>query len=119
MPESPDIAVVSVAAPLVVLSNSPFDVNVTVFAPDEDFEDGVAYRLFVFAVGLNSSFQIQAGHVQDVPWTTATSTITITLTAGPTPDLYQITAALLEGKQGFDANDPPSIVSAANPVLVI
>jgi hypothetical protein len=120
----PDIAILQVTAPPVVQCGSTFTIDVTVFAPDEDFEDGVAYRLFLHVCPCEGeppkyTPKIQTGHVQDAPWTTATSTIPFTVTAGATPDIYEVKAVLLEGPKGVpEPDDPPSIVSAG-PIVVI
>ena len=113
---SPKVIVIEkVTAPLMVTADSTFTVNVTVFAPDEDFEDGVAYRLYLFVSSLGgnppvNTFELQSGHVQDGFWTAQTSTTSFTVTAGAAAGLYGVTAAVLEGKQGVpDADDPPSV----------
>ena len=115
---------VSVAPPLVVAGGCTFTVDVTVFAPDEDFEDGVAYRLYVFLCPCGfppaKTPEPLKGHVQEAPWSNATSTIRFTGVAGAAPSFYEVRAALLEGPSGVpDAQDPPSVASAASPIIVI
>jgi hypothetical protein len=125
-PTSPtDIVIekVSVVEP-VVLSGSQFHIDVTVFAPDEDFEDGVAYRLYVFLCPCGyppaKTPEPLKGHVQDAPWDKATSTIRFTGTAGSAPGFYEVRAVLLEGPHGIpEPDDPPSIAEAARPIIVI
>jgi hypothetical protein len=112
----PDIIIksVSVVQP-VVTAGSPFDIDVTVFAPDEDFEDGVAYRLYCFVCSCAGNPPAQVpepvkGHVQDSPWKDATSTIRFTGIAGSAPAIYDVKAVLLEGPSGVpDPDDPPSV----------
>jgi hypothetical protein len=120
-----DIAVkeVRVVEP-VVFAGSEFHVDVTVFAPDEDFEDGVAYRLYVFLCPCGyppkKTPEPLKGHVQDAPWDKAESTIRFTGTAGSAPGFYEVRAVLLEGPSGIpEPDDPPSIAEAAIPIIVI
>ena len=124
----PDIAITGVTVSTsVVATGGTFDVNVTVFAPDEDFEDGVAFRLFcvVCTCGGDPPAHITPasplkGHVQDGFWTTPTSTTTFTVTAGATPAIYNVTAFLLEGVSGLpEQDDLPVSTGSAGPVFVI
>ena len=106
----------------IVCAGGSFTIDVNVTATDDDFEDGSAYRLYLFVQGANgpvvSTPIFQAGHVQEGFWTAPTSDFVATLTAGATPDLYTITAALIEGPKGVDLDGSVSIV-AGNPVLVV
>ena len=119
MPElAPDLVISTVTAPLVVGCGTVFNVDVTVTAGDEEFENGVAYRLFVLVNGL--PLGIKTGNVQDSSWPAATSTISVPFTAGPLcPAIYSVTAFLLEGPRGIpDADDAPS-VAIGNPILAL
>src|SRR5579859_5687803 len=135
MPEEPnptDIVIQSVVAtPTVVGVNQTFTISVTVFAPDEDFEDQVGFRLFcnVCPCGGDGPAAITPlspvkGHVNETGqgWETPQSTFNFTVTAGATPSVYNITAVLLEGTKGVpDAGDPPSVfcTNCSGAVIVV
>ena len=116
-----DLNINSVSVPLVVTGSFSIDVSVT--AGSDSFEDGSAYRLFIFvnsllAGGLLVPTIAIRGHLQEAPWDTLSHTFTIPVTAGPTPDIYTITAALIEGPSGVDPDSVPSFGSAG-PIIVV
>lgn len=115
----PDIAITNVVASTPVVGvGGDFTVDVSVFAPEEDFEDQVGYRLYCYvcSCGGDGPAKIDPplfqGHVNDEPpiWNSQASTITFKVTAGGTPAIYNFTAVLLEGTKGVpDKEDPPSV----------
>jgi hypothetical protein len=111
----------SVSVPSIILSGSSFSIDVSVSASPDDFEDGSAYRLFVFVTTTNGLLMppIQLkGHLQDAPWTTQDYVFSLPVSAGSSVDIYNVTAILIEGPSGIDPDGTPS-VSTAGPILVI
>ncbi len=114
-----DLDITNVSAPSAVLAGSTFSIDVSVTASADSFEDGSAYRLFVLVNGLNVHQLIPLkGHLQDSPWNTPSTVIPFSVTAGPTPDIYTIVAALIEGPSGVDPDSVPSFGSAG-PMIVV
>ncbi len=114
-----DLDINNVSAPSVVLAGNAFSIDLSVTASSDSFEDGSAYRLFVLVNGLNLHQLIPLkGHLQESPWNTPSTVIPVTVTAGPTPDIYTITAALIEGPSGVDPDSVPSFGSAG-PIIVV
>jgi len=112
------IKAVTPSTPIVGVGQQ-FTIDVTVFAPDEDFEDEVGYRLYCYVCpcGGDGPKDVEpkffTGHVNTLGgcWTTPQADFTFTVTAGATPSLYNITAVLLEGTHGVpDPSDLPSVV---------
>lgn len=126
-PKGPDLVINWVTPSVSFIGvNGVFTVAVQVTSGDEDFEDGVAYRLslLVCSCGGNPpkeiAPQIQRGNLQNPPWGDKISTITFTVTAGPTPALYEIYAVLLEGPKGVpETDDAPYVKEATHKVLVV
>jgi hypothetical protein len=118
-PTMADLDITSVSAPLAVLGSSSFTINVNVTASADSFEDGSGYRLFVLVDGLNLHQLIPfKGHLQDAPWTSPSAVFPVTVTAGASPDIYTITAALIEGPSGLDPDSVPTFGSAG-PIIVV
>jgi hypothetical protein len=121
---------VTVSQPVVGI-NQTFTVYVTVFAPEEDFEDQVGFRLFLHVCPCEgegpaaiSPSSLIKGHVNETGqgWENPTSTFTFTVTAGATPSVYDIRVVLLEGTKGVpDKDDRPSVFCSdcAGSVVVI
>ncbi len=114
-----DLNITNVSAPLAVPGSTSFTINVSVTASPDSFEDGSAYCLFVLVNG-NNLHQLMpfTGHLQDIPWTSSSAVIPVTMTAGSAPDIYTITAALIEGPSGLDPDSVPSF-SSAGPIIVV
>jgi hypothetical protein len=114
-----DLTINSVSAPLAVLGGSAFTINVNVTAAPDSFEDGSAYRLVVTVNGsaFNKSLPLK-GHLQEAPWSTASTVIPFTVTAGAGLDLYSITAGVIEGPSGLDPDSVPTFGSFG-PIIVV
>ena len=122
--DTPDLVINSVTVPPLVGCGT-FNIDVNVTASDEDFEDGVAFRLFVVVTsllnpGVNSLIPL-TGHLQTPDWPTPTFDFQVPVTVNPSPlsfDIYNVTAVLVEGPSGVpDVNDLPSL-GFAGPILV-
>jgi hypothetical protein len=113
-----DLNITNVSAPLAVLGGSSFTINVSVTASPDSFEDGSAYRLYVLVNGLHPQLIPLKGHLQEPPWNTASTVIPFSVTAGPSPDIYTITAAVIEGPSGVDPDSVPSFGSTG-PIIVV
>ena len=59
-----------------------------------------------------------SGHLQEAPWTSASTTIPVTLTAGPAFDPYSISAGVIEGPSGLDPDSVPTF-SSFGPIIVV
>ena len=114
-----DLNITNVSAPLAVLGSTSFTINVSVTAWPDSFEDGSSYRLFVLVNG-NNLHQLMpfAGHLQDAPWTSPSTVIPVTVTAAPGPDIYTISAAVIEGPNGLDPDSVPTFGSFG-PIIVL
>jgi hypothetical protein len=118
-PTMADLTINSVSAPLAVLAGSSFTINVDVTASADSFEDGSGYRLCVFVNGANLHQLLPlSGHIQEAPWSTASTVIPFSLTAGPAFDLYSITAGVIEGPSGLDPDSVPTFGSFG-PIIVV
>ena len=114
-----DLTINSVSAPLAVLAGSSFTINVDVTASADSFEDGSGYRLVVFVIGNNLHQLLPlTGHLQEAPWSTASTVIPFTVTAGSALDLYSITAGVIEGPSGLDPDSVPTF-SSFGPIIVV
>ena len=114
-----DLTITNVSAPSAVLGGGSFSIDVSVTASPDSFEDGSAYRLFVLVNGLNLHQLIPLkGHLQDSPWSTPSAVFSVPVNAGPSPDIYTITAALIEGPSGVDPDSVPSFDSTG-PIIVV
>ena len=119
----PDLTINSVSVPAIVASGTAFSLDVNVTALADSMEDGSAYRLFVFVNSLLAGGLLVLppitlqGHLGEAPWTTANHLFQIPVTAGAGPDVYNITAVLLEG-HGIDPDGAPSL-GFAGPVVVV
>ncbi len=114
-----DLTITNVSAPLAVLGGSSFTIDVSVTASPDSFEDGSGYRLFILIAGHNTNQLIPLkGHLQDTPWTTPSYVFSVPVTAGAAPDLYAITAGLIEGPSGVDPDSVPTF-SSAGPIIVV
>jgi hypothetical protein len=114
-----DLNINSVSAPLAVLGGSSFTINVNVTASPDSFEDGSGYRLVVTVNGsaFHKSLPLK-GHLQEAPWSTASTVIPFTVTAGAGLDLYSITAGVIEGPGGLDPDSVPTFGSFG-PIIVV
>ncbi len=88
-----------------ITHSTVFSVDVSVTALAEDFNEGVAYSLYIFVTSLvNGGLAVplinRQGHLQDPSWPTSNFTFNVPVTAGPTTDVYNITLVLLEGPTG-------------------
>ena len=118
-----DLTINSVSAPSAVPSGQAFSLDVSVTASADAVEDGSAWRLFIFVNSLLTGNLLvppiaMKGHLQDSPWTSANHLFQIPVTAGAAPDVYSITAALLEGPHGVDPENTPSF-GFAGPIVVV
>jgi hypothetical protein len=118
-----DLTINSVSVPSAVVNGQTFSLDVSVTASADSVEDGSAYRLFIFVNsllkgGLLVPPIVKIGHLQDSPWITANNLFQFPVTAGSTPDIYNITAVLLEGPSGTDPDSVPSF-SFAGPMVVV
>ena len=114
-----DLTINSLSAPVAVLAGNTFTINVNVTASSDSFEDGAGYRLVVLVLGssLNKLLHI-SGHLQDAPWSSASTTIPVTVTAGPAFDHYSISAGVIEGPSGLDPDSVPTF-SSFGPIIVV
>jgi len=127
-PNTSDLTITKITVPPFVLHGQPFNVTVSVISTQEDFDDGVAYRLFCFVCACQPDSSIKGlpqffkGNLQEeVPggWDTLTHDFTFTATAGTLfANSYTITAILLEGPKGVDPDSPPFSLSSS-PILVV
>jgi hypothetical protein len=113
----------SVAVPSAIVNGQTFSLDVSVTASADAVEDGAAFRLFVFVTslltgGLLAPPTVIKGHLQDSPWISANNLFQIPVTAGASPDIYTITAALIEGPSGTDPDSVPSF-GFAGPLVVV
>lgn len=118
-----DLTINSVSVPSAVVNGSTFSLDVSVTASADSVEDGSAYRLFVFVTslltgGLLAPPIVTKGHLQDSPWISANNTFSFPVTAGASPDIYNIATVLLEGPSGTDPDSVPSF-SSAGPIVVV
>lgn len=118
-----DLTINSVSAPLAVVSGQNFSLDLNVTASADSVEDGSAYRIFVFVTslatgGLLTPPIVIKGHLAEAPWLTANNDFPIQLTAGASPDIYNVTAVLLEGPKGTDPDSVPSF-SFAGPIVIV
>jgi hypothetical protein len=118
-----DMMINSVSVPPAVVNSSTFSLDVSVTASADSVEDGSAYRLFVFVTSLLTgnllaSPTVIKGHLQDSPWISANNLFQIPVAAGASPDIYNITAVLIEGPSGTDPDGVPSF-SSAGPMVVV
>jgi hypothetical protein len=118
-----DLTINSVSVPSAVVNGQAFSLDVSVSASADSVEDGSAYRLFVFVNSLLTGDLLAPptvikGHLQDSPWISANNLFQIPVTAGASPDIDNITAALLEGPSGTDPDSLPSFGSAG-PLVVV
>ncbi|HEX6479410.1 MAG TPA: hypothetical protein VF043_11240 [Ktedonobacteraceae bacterium] len=118
-----DLTINSVSVPTAVVSGSTFSLDVSVTASADSVEDGSAYRLFIFVNSLLSGGLlvppiVLRGHLGDTPWITANNIFSNPVTAGPSPDIYNVSAVLLEGHSGTDPDSVPSF-GFAGPMVVV
>jgi len=119
----PDLNINSVSAPLGVTHGTPFNITVSTTSTAQDFEDGVSYRLFVFVTGLQGLVgapTVITGSLDEATgWNAQNFTFpTVTMNAGASfPDLYTVTAALIEGRSGL--GELPASFASSGPILVI
>jgi hypothetical protein len=114
-----DLDINTVSAPSGVVAGSSFSIDVSVTASADSFEDGSGYRLFVLVNGLNlHQLTPIKGNLQDATWNAPSTVISVPVTAGATPDIYSVTAALMEGPSGVDPDSVPSFGSAG-PIMVV
>src|SRR5438128_12556792 len=118
-----DLNINSVSVPLAVVNGQTFSLDVSVTASADSVEDGSAYRLFIFVNSLLTGGLlvppiVTKGHLQESPWITANNLFQFPVTAGSSPDVYNITAVLLEGPSGTDPDSVPSF-SFAGPMAVV
>jgi hypothetical protein len=118
-----DLTINSVSVPSAVVSGTTFSLDVSVTASPDSVEDGSAYRLFIFVTSLLTGGLlippiVLKGHLQDSPWITANYLFQNPITAGSAPDVYSITAVLLEGPSGTDPDSVPSF-GFAGPIVVV
>jgi hypothetical protein len=114
-----DLTINSVSAPLAVLGGTSFTINVNVTATKDTFEDGSGYRLDVWVNGSKSNQLLPfEGHLQDPSWPTANFVFPVKVTAGLAPDLYIITAGVIEGPSGLDPDSVPTFGSFG-PIIVV
>ncbi len=118
-----DLTINSVSVPTAVVSGSTFSLDVSVTASADSVEDGSAYRLFIFVNSLLTGALlvppiVLKGHIGDAPWTTANNLFSNPVTAGAAPDIYSITAVLLEGPHGTDPDSVPSF-GFAGPMVIV
>jgi hypothetical protein len=115
-----DLNINSVSVPLAVVNGQTFSLDVSVTASADSVEDG---RLFIFVNSLLTGGLlvppiVTKGHLQESPWITANNLFQFPVTAGSSPDVYNITAVLLEGPSGTDPDSVPSF-SFAGPMAVV
>jgi hypothetical protein len=114
-----DLTINSVSAPLAVLGGTTFTINVNVTATKDTFEDGSGYRLDVWVNGSKSNQLLPfEGHLQDPSWPTANFVFPVKVTAGLAPDLYIITAGVIEGPKGLDKDSVPTFGSFG-PIIIV
>ena len=114
-----DLDITNVSAPSAILGGSAFTIDVSVTATDDSFEDGSAYRLDVRVNGANlNQLMPFTGHLQDASWPTANYVFPVTVTAAPGPDIYTISAAVIEGPNGLDPDSVPTFGSFG-PIIVV
>ena len=114
-----DLNINSVSAPSAVLGGNAFTINLNVTASDDSFEDGSAYRLDVRVNGANlNQLMPFTGHLQEASWPTANYVFPVTVTAAPGPDIYTISAAVIEGPNGLDPDSVPTFGSFG-PIIVV
>jgi len=86
--------------------STTFSVDVATTALPEDFDEGVVYKLFVFVTSLSGGGLLLSplavsGNLQDAGWPTANNLFSVAVPAGAaSPDVYDVTVALLEGPTG-------------------
>ena len=119
-----DLTINSVSAPAAILNGSAFNIDVSVSASPDAFEDGAHWRLFAFVNSLLSGGLlvppiVQRGNLGDTPWATDNNTFHLPVTSGAGPDVYSITVVLMEGREGIiDPEDGPHF-SFTGPMFVL
>jgi hypothetical protein len=107
---------VTVPVPPSIKAGDSFSITVNVTATQEAFDEGVPYSLLLYVNGLKAGLLggeplALAGTLQDATWTTPSTVIPFLQTAGPSPDLYTITAVLTQGPTGAIFQDVHTISS--------
>jgi|SRR6266571_7299980 hypothetical protein len=115
-----DLTAVSATPPSVKAGN-PISIVVSVTSDQDTFQDEVAYRLFCFACScagnqVSGTPISQTGHLGDASWPTQSFDMNLTVNAGPAPDVYTITAVLIEG--GSHDTDSVPVVKQSGPIVV-
>jgi hypothetical protein len=97
-----------------VKTGESFSITVNVTATQEAFDEGGPYSLLVYVNGLKAGLLggeplSLVGTLQDAAWTTPSTAIPFSQMAGPSPDLYSVTAVLTQGPTGDIFQDIHSI----------